>query len=98
MESFVNLKSALFLVLRILFLTVQYAQYYDQDYLEEKNRKYIESKAEQVHFEFILAALKVLKYSIPISQIMYLPLVLLYFKYPKIARVYFVYEIGINLQ
>ena len=45
-----------------------------------------------------MSALKGLKYSISLSQTMYLPLVLLYFKYPKIARIYFVYEMAINLQ
>lgn len=77
---------------------MQYAQHFDQDFLEAKNRKYIESNPNSVHVEFVMSALKGLKYSISLSQTMYLPLVLLYFKYPKIARIYFVYEMAINLQ
>ena len=53
---------------------------------------------ESVNKEFISSSLPVLKYTILSCQILYIPLALLYLKYPQITKIFFILEIIINMQ
>ena len=53
---------------------------------------------DELNTEFFDKALPLLNYTIVVSHALSIPLTLLYFKYPKITRIFFIYEIVINMQ
>ena len=48
--------------------------------------------------DFVENSIPILAWTVAISKIMRIPLGLIYFKYPKIARIYFIFEMFINMQ
>ena len=95
MEYFVFLKSAIYYFLKVGYISYQYLS---GSNLVVQAQEYRVSHSNELNTELIDSTLPTLYYTIAISQVMCIPLCLLYFKYPKITRTYFIYGLLINCQ